>query len=106
MDSIKDMVKDGQKVHFQFYRENELWYKTDSGFEFPVPIRDTGTGIFLAEDKAILFMRYIRKHLEYLTKAKEDQQCTPVDKLPAEITQCAYYTGPGEYNAPGSDESK
>jgi hypothetical protein len=26
--------------------------------------------MFLAEDKAILFMRYIRKHLAYLEEAK------------------------------------
>jgi len=71
--NIKDMVKDGKKVHFQFYRQNELWYKTDTGFEFPVPIDDCGDGIFLAEDKAILFMRYIRKHISYLNKAKEEQ---------------------------------
>lgn len=74
MSSIKDMVKDGQKVRFQFYREKELWYKTESGFEFPVPIEDIGGAVFLAEDKAILFMRYIRKHLGYLNTAKETQQ--------------------------------
>jgi len=30
---------------------------------FPVPIDDTGDGTFLNEDKAMLFMRYIRKQL-------------------------------------------
>ena len=74
MHNLKEMVTSGKKVHFQFYRENELWYKTDSGFEFPVPTADAGTGVFLAEDKAILFMRYIRKHIEYLEQAKEDQK--------------------------------
>lgn len=69
---IKSMVTDGKKVHFQFYRSNELWYKTDTGFEFPVPIDDCGDGVFLAEDKAILFMRYIRKHINYLNKAKQE----------------------------------
>lgn len=71
MHNIKDLVKDKQ-VHFSFYREHELWYKTDCGFEFPVPIEDVGNAIFLRDDKAILFMRYIRKHLEYLEKAKEE----------------------------------
>lgn len=69
--SIKEMVKDGQKVHFQFYREMELWYKTETGFEFPVPIDDIGGAIFLAEDKAILFMRYIRKHLARIEEGKQ-----------------------------------
>lgn len=68
--SIKDMVKDGKKVKFKFYRQNELWYVTEDGFEFPVPIEDAGDGIFLNEDKAMLFMRYIRKHAEMITKEK------------------------------------
>lgn len=60
--TLKDHVK-GQ-VHFQFYRKGELFYKTDSGFEFTVPVEDCGDGVFLNEDKAMLFMRYIRKQLE------------------------------------------
>ena len=63
MYDIKSMVKDGKKVNFVFYRSGELFYTTECGFEFPVPIHDTGNGIFKAEDKAILFMRYIRKHI-------------------------------------------
>ena len=71
--SIKDMVKDGQKVHFVHYRQKELWYVTDSGFQFPVPIEDCGDGIFLAEDRAMLFMRYIRKHLNSIQQAAQEQ---------------------------------
>jgi hypothetical protein len=71
--SIKDMVANGKKVKFQFYRSGELWYVTECGFEFPVPISDTGLATFLAEDKAMMFMRYIRKHLTEIEKAKEDQ---------------------------------
>ena len=37
-------------------------------FLFPVPIDDTGDASFLAEDKGILFMRYIRKYLESLAE--------------------------------------
>lgn len=61
--SIKEMVN-GKMVHFQFYRKGELWYKTDDGFMFPVPLEDTGDGQFNQTDKAILFMRYIRKYME------------------------------------------
>lgn len=60
--TLKELVK-GKKVRFQFYRDGELWYATDDGFEFPVPIGDTGTGIFHAEDGAIQYMRWIRKQL-------------------------------------------
>lgn len=62
--SLKELVGKDKKVHFQFYRKGELFYKTSDGFEFTVPVEDAGDGIFLAEDKAMLFMRYIRKQLE------------------------------------------
>lgn len=73
MKSLKDMVKGNKKVKFSFYREKELWYKTECGFEFPVPIDDVGGAIFMAEDKALLFMRYIRKHLKTIEQARVDQ---------------------------------
>lgn len=70
MQTLKELVNNNQKVHFQYYRDHELWYVTDSGFEFPVPIDDTGTGIFKAEDRAILFMRWLRRHLAMLEEAR------------------------------------
>jgi hypothetical protein len=70
---LKNMVKDRKKVHFSFYRDRELWYVTEDGFEFPVPIEEVGNSTFLAEDRAILFMRYIRKHIELLEKAKKER---------------------------------
>lgn len=72
MSDLKDLVK-GKTVSFTFYRDGELWYKVDgTDFTFPVPISDTGGAVFSAVDKAILFMRYIRKHLEMLEKAKQE----------------------------------
>jgi hypothetical protein len=70
MRNIKTMVKD-KVVRFKFYREGELFYETECGFVFPVPLADVGNATFMAEDKALLFMRYIRKHLVYLEKARE-----------------------------------
>lgn len=72
MHNIKDMVKDGKKVKFMFYRSGELFYKTECGFEFPVPINDCGNGVFLAEDRAMLFMRYIRKHIANIEKEQAE----------------------------------
>ncbi len=71
MRTLKEMVKDRQKVQFRYYREKELWYSTECGFEFPVPIDDTGTGIFLAEDRAIRFMRWIRRHMELIENSRQ-----------------------------------
>jgi len=65
--NIKDHIKG--LVKFQFYRDNILYYKTESGLIFPVPIEDVGNATFLNEDKGILFMRYIRKHLTNLKEA-------------------------------------
>lgn len=62
-----DEIKD-KNVHFKYYRDGDLWYETENGFLFPVPISDIGTATFLATDKAILFMRYIRKWKEKLAK--------------------------------------
>lgn len=74
MKNIKDMVKDNKKVRFAFYREGELFYETECGFEFPVPVSDLGNATCYAEDKAILFMRYIRKHLTMIENARTKQE--------------------------------
>jgi len=71
--NIKEMIAEGRKVRFLHYKLRELWYVTETGFEFPVPIDDCGDGTFLAEDKAILFMRYIRRHVAYLEDARRSQ---------------------------------
>jgi hypothetical protein len=71
--TIKEMVQNNQKVAFRFYRDGQLWYATECGFEFPVPIEEAGTATFFAEDRAILFMRYIRKHMEFLAKSMQQK---------------------------------
>lgn len=83
--NIKDLIKDN-KVSFLEYRKGVLYYslscksgsfmKADFSFEgeheeffykyykFPVPIEDCGDATFPASEKAIMFMRYIRKAME------------------------------------------
>jgi hypothetical protein len=70
MRTLKEMVIGNQKVRFNFYRDGQLWYETECGFRFPVPITDVGTATFLAEDRAILFMRYIRKQIAVMQEAR------------------------------------
>jgi len=70
MYNIKAMVKD-KKVTFVRYRNNELIYKTECGFEFPIHTSDTGNGVFKPEDKAITFMRWIRKQILEIEKESE-----------------------------------
>ncbi len=71
MKSLKELVAGDKTVQFMHYRKGELWYKTDCGFEFPVPIEDTGDGTFLSTDRAMLFMRYIRKQRDHVLAAME-----------------------------------
>lgn len=60
---ILDLVK-GKRARFVFYRDGVFMYETEDGFQFPIPASDIGSATLLAEDKAILFLRWIRKHLE------------------------------------------
>lgn len=75
---ITDLVGKTKMVKFSFYRAGELWYKCDSGFEFPVSTDDTGNACFLAEDKSIYFMRWVRKYLEALQKEIDASLACPV----------------------------
>lgn len=74
MYNIKEMVANNKRVHFVRYCNNQLWYSTECGFEFPIPLNDTSEATFLAEDKALLFMRWIRQHIQYINSAVAEHQ--------------------------------
>ena len=64
--SIKEIVKDNH-VFFSHYRAGYLYYNIDVNSEryvFPVPIEDIGDATFNNKDRAMLFMRYIRKAID------------------------------------------
>lgn len=87
MNSIKDMVKDGKKARITHYKLGELWYETECGFKFPVPVHlteEVGEATFKAEDKAIMLMRYIRKHVALLEEARK----TNVADFPGGPLEC------------------
>ena len=48
---------------FVYYRDSQLWYKTESNLIFPIPIEDIGNATFNKTEKSLLMMRYIRKWL-------------------------------------------
>jgi hypothetical protein len=65
---IKEIVKDNH-VRFARYRQGFAYYSVPvpsqaQDYVFPVPLSDVGDATLLATDKAIVFMRYIRKALE------------------------------------------
>jgi len=70
MYNIKDMVSEGKVARFAYYRDEALHYETEDGFLFPIPIDETGSATYNKEEKAMLLMRYIRKHVDYLQKLK------------------------------------
>lgn len=75
MKTIKELIynDDNSKkdVRFTHYYKGNLWYQTEDGFEFPVPIEDIGDAVFRSVDSAPLFMRYIRKHLDLFKELKQ-----------------------------------
>jgi len=71
---IKDIVK-GNTVHFARYRQGYAYYTVHvaaeaADYTFPVPLDDIGDATLLATDKAMVFMRYIRKALADKTFVK------------------------------------
>lgn len=74
MKTLKEMVSGEKKVFFSHFHEQNLWYVTECGFMFPVPISDTGQATFKNEDKAMFFMRWIRAYMKYLADAKAMMQ--------------------------------
>lgn len=72
----------GEPAEFVKYEDGKLWYSidwvSDDGtnmppFIFPIAVEDAGGGAFLPKDKSLTFLRWIRKHLEFM-KTWEDLQ--------------------------------
>ena len=66
---LRERVGKGKEVHLSYYVDGDLYYKCDDGFEFIDPKCDTtntqgNTPTFMRDDKAIYFMRWIRKAME------------------------------------------
>lgn len=63
-----DIVKDNKKVRFSYYRDKQFWYECEDGLIFPIDLSEidnpAAKATLLAEDKAIFFMRWIRKYIE------------------------------------------
>ena len=65
---IKEIVK-GNTVHFAKYRQGYAYYTVRvpseaCDYSFPVSLADIGDATLLATDKALVFMRYIRRAID------------------------------------------
>lgn len=72
-------------ARFVKFQDGKLWYVVtcadgdgrvgcgnfEVDFEFPIPVEDAGGGEFLPSDKALRFLRWIRKHHQYLSAAPD-----------------------------------
>lgn len=76
--NIKDLVKSPNMVNFNRFRAGIFYYRvynpneTPNGetYEFQVPIEDIGEATLEAFDKAITYMRWIRKAIQNNTLVK------------------------------------
>lgn len=101
MSELKALIAPENVVRFRRYFEKQLWYQVFRplagdksmfvavGPEFPVPIDDIGSATFLDEDRAILFMRYIRKHLKVIEDARAEvvPEAPPAPAKSADLLQ-------------------
>jgi hypothetical protein len=74
---VTDFVYTGNTVHFSSYKQNYFWYVvrdkiTGDLFRFPILMDEIGGTELLHTDKAILFMRWIRKAIDDGTMVLED----------------------------------
>lgn len=80
MSKIKQMVRNENMAEFEHYFDGSLWYKVvymddnlnPKSFSFPVPINDIGNATFNRVEKALLMMRYIRKHMKTIENQSND----------------------------------
>jgi hypothetical protein len=55
--SIAEKAKEGTQARFVEYKDGELWYRTEPGFEYPVPAKHPGEAAQLAHAQAMQFLR-------------------------------------------------
>lgn len=61
MQTVGEIIKGSAWSTYKYYRDNTLYYCTDNGFIFPIPIDDAGGATFNHTEKTIHLMRWIRK---------------------------------------------
>jgi hypothetical protein len=54
---------------FEYYRDYAMWFRTETGMLFPVPVKDLDTCHILKTEKSMVFMKWIRKHIASQTEA-------------------------------------
>jgi hypothetical protein len=73
--TVSEFVKEGNRVYFDRYRAGFFFYTirhiiTRDEYEFFIPIEDIGEATLYGDDKALTYMRWIRKAIEDKTLIK------------------------------------
>jgi hypothetical protein len=68
-------------VRFTCFRDGDLFYECEDGWEFPVNVAETqnaqgASPTFKRDDKAITFMRWIRKQMEQEDEWRAEAEAT------------------------------
>lgn len=61
-----DIVKEG--ATFSHYREGHLYYVTDSGFVFAVPVAEVGNGTCCTKEKTMTFLKWVKPQHDAITE--------------------------------------
>ena len=77
--SLRSLVSKNKKAHFVRYYEGELFYKTDCGFIFPIPIAESDKFPFHAKEDTTGLIRWIQRQREFLLQHEKSQYVTICD---------------------------
>lgn len=72
---LSDLVRDNKKVRFSYFRDNEFWYQHEDGLLFSISLAEAtaGRATFLAEDRAMYFMRWMKRFIEAYKKTLQEE---------------------------------
>lgn len=74
MSRLTEIIGKDKFARFTHYCDGEFWFTCDgSDFAFPVPGVDMLDAVVYATEPTVYYMRWIRKHLEYLEKCRSEQ---------------------------------
>lgn len=63
------------EAFFSCYRDGNLWYVTEKGFEFPIPVSDLQGTQVKSVEKAIFLLRWMRRHADIINEAANENIC-------------------------------
>lgn len=60
------------EAYFRRYQDGNLWYITEAGFEFPIPVADLQGTQVKSIEKAIFLLRWMRRHADIINEVTSD----------------------------------